>query len=186
MGGSVKVEILLTGMVSGLTILLGVITADWLKRLRDRTEYTRHVVLDISMGIRNFTDYLAGHLLETWHFSNEVRMSEAERDFFETYYSLAKELRELSESPSWPQRNAKRIRETAVALRVCVIANQNHCGSYKVLLNQESAEELFLLEWELRSGSFSRQDARTAAILIPEKADDLKRKMLGLEEAPES
>ena len=178
-----KAAILLTGVVSGLTILLGVITADWLKRLRDRTEYTRRVVLDISMGIRNFTDFLAGHLLETFHFSNEIRMSEDERNFFETYYSLAKELRELSESPSWPQRNARRIRATAVALRVCVIANQNHCGVYKILLDQKSAEELFLLEWELRSATHSKQDARTAAILIPEKADELKRKMLGLEEA---
>jgi hypothetical protein len=174
----VKIDILLSGVVSGLTILLGVITADWLKRLRDRTEYTRRVVLDITMGIRICTDYLAGHLLETFHFSNESRMSLDERNFFETYYSLAKDMRELSESPRWPQRNARRIRETAVALRVCLIANQNHCGIYKTLLNQESAEELFLLEWDLRSASHSRQDSRTAAILIPEKSEALKRRML--------
>jgi hypothetical protein len=181
----VKIDILLSGVASGLTILLGVITADWLKRLRDRTEYTRRVVLDITMGIRICTDYLAGHLLETFHFSNDSLMSLEERDFFGTYYSLAKELRELSESPRWPQRNARRIRETAVALRVCLIANQNHCGIYKVLLNKHSAEELFRLEWELRSASHSRQDARTASHLIPEKADDLKRRMLSGEAANE-
>jgi hypothetical protein len=178
-----KADILLSGLVSGVTILLGVITADWLKRLRDRTEYTRRVVLDITMGIRICTDYLAGHLLETFHFSNESRMSPDERDFFETYYSLAKELRELSESPRWPQRNARRIQETANALRVCLIANQNHCGIYKILLNKESGEELFLLEWDLRSASHSRQDARTASSLIPKKADDLKRRMLSKEAA---
>jgi hypothetical protein len=123
----VKIDILLSGMVSGLTILLVVITADWLKRLRDRTEYTRRVVLDITMGIRICTDYLAGHLLKTFHFSNESRMSKEERNFYDTYYSLAKESRELSESPRWPQRNS--------------------------------------------------------TSLIPEKADDLKRRMLSRESA---
>jgi hypothetical protein len=177
----VKIDILLSGLVSGLTILLGVITADWLKRLRDRTEHTRRIVMDIFQSVRVYTDYLAGHHLETFSFSSESRMSPGERTFLDTYVFLLKELRDLSESPKWPQRNARGIREAAVALRVCVIANSNHCGTYKVLLHQNNAEELFKLEYDMRVASFSGQDTQNASLLIPKKLEDLKRHMLSQE-----
>lgn len=176
-----KIDILLSGLASGLTILLGVITADWLKRLRDRTEYTRRIVLNIMQSVRVFTDYLAGHHLDTFGFSNESRMSQGERTFWDTYIFLQKELRDLSELPRWPQRNARGIREAAVALRVCVIANSNHCGTYQVLLQQNNAEELSQLEEDMRVSSFSGQDTRNTSLLIPEKLEDLKRRMLSQE-----
>ena len=176
-----KTDILLSGLVSGLTILLGVITADWLKRLRDRAAHTRRIVLDIMESVRVYTDYLAGHHLERFSFSSESRTSQGERSFWDTYIFLIKELRDLSESPRWPQRNARGIREAAVVLRVCLIANLEHCGNYKVLLHQNNAEELFQLEYDMRVASFSGQDAQNVSLLIPEKLEDLKRHMLSQE-----
>jgi hypothetical protein len=174
----VKTDSLLSGLVSGMTILLGVITADWLKRLRDRAEYTRRIASDISQSILSYVDFLTNHLLETFGNSTESRMSQDEKQLWDTYFFLVKELRELSESPKWPQRNAKGIREAALALRVCAYANLTHCGTYKVLLQPENAEELSRLETNLRDASRSRRDTKTITRLFLEKQEELKRQML--------
>jgi hypothetical protein len=182
-GGYVKTDIFLSGLVSGLTILFGVITADWLKRLRDRTEYTRRIVIDIWEGMSSYIDYLGAQLLESWGFSKGSRMSQDESDFVTSYAFLMKELRELSESPRWPQRNARRIREAALAFLVCVGANLNHCGTQQVLLAEENAEELMQLETDLRDASLSRRDARTIHRLISERQEEMKHQMLSREAA---
>jgi hypothetical protein len=179
----VKADILLSGLVSGITILLGVITADWLKRLRDRNEYTQRIVMDISQGFLIYVDYLAGHVLETVGISNESKLSQGEKDFWDNYIFLAKELRVLSETPRWPQRNARGIREAALALRVCAYANLHNCRIHKVPLHPDNATELERLEYELRDASRNKRDAKTVYRLASEKLDELKGQMLSRESA---
>ena len=121
-----KTDILLTGLVSGLTILLGVITAEWLKRLRDRISYTRRIVFDISICKLIFVSYLEDNLIEPFSYTSS-KTSEELREFKESVHVLVKELRDLSEVPKWPQRNARRIRQAAYNFRICLLASLQHC-----------------------------------------------------------
>jgi hypothetical protein len=177
----VKADILLSGLVSGITILLGVITADWLKRLRNRTEYTRRAAIDIWEGTAKCIDFLTVQPIESWGFSKVSIMSQNESDFLTLFAVLMKELRELSESPRWPQRNAKGIRKAAFALRVSFAANLNHCSSHKVLLHQENVEELIRLEVDLRLASLGSGDASTVTLLVSKKEEVLNHQMLSRE-----
>ncbi len=174
-------DILLTGLVSGLTILLGVFTADWLKRLRDRINYTRRVVVDISISKMKFVKYLRGHLIEDASSGSDSKVSEDESEFYKIYALLSKELRDLSEMPKWPQPNARRIRKAAANLRTCMFANTEHCAMYQVYLHQENAEELDRLGVELRSATRSKRAYETIMSDLSEKKEEFKRQMLSRE-----
>jgi hypothetical protein len=156
----VKTDILLTGLVSGLTILLGVITADWLKRLRDRINYARRITSDISHS-----------------------RSEDENELIETINLMLRELRDLSEIPRWPQRNARGIRQAASNFRICLFANAEHCQIYQLFLHEENAEELRRLELALRIATRSRRALETMTLHLSEKAEELKQQMLSREAA---
>ena len=88
-----KTDIFLSGLVSGLTILLGVIAAEWLRRLRDRISYTRRVVTDISVSKTNFISYLGDHLIEAYDFGSS-EISKGMREFREAFQMLLRELRD--------------------------------------------------------------------------------------------
>ena len=94
-----KTDIFLSGLVSGLTILLGVIAAEWLKRLRDRISYTRRVVSEIAVRKMNFVSYLRDHLLETYDLGSS-EISKGTHEFREVMHMLSIELRDLSDRKS--------------------------------------------------------------------------------------
>ena len=175
-----KTDILLTGLVSGLTILLGVITAEWLKRLRDRISYTKRIVFDISICKSIFVSYLEDHLVDPFGYTSS-KTSEELREFRESVHVLVKELRDLSEVPKWPQRNARRIRQAAYNFRICLLANLQHCEELQVLLHLENKEELDRLEVELRSATRSRRAFTAGMRDISEKKAELKAQMLSRE-----
>ena len=175
-----KTDILLTGLVSGLTILLGVITAEWLKRLRDRISYTRRIVFDISICKLIFVSYLEDNLIEPFSYTSS-KTSEELREFKESVHVLVKELRDLSEVPKWPQRNARRIRQAAYNFRICLLASLQHCEELQVLLHFENKEELDRLEVELRSATRSRRAFTAGMRDISEKKAELKAQMLSRE-----
>ena len=175
-----KTDIFLSGLVSGLTILLGVIAAEWLKRLRDRISYTRRVVTEIAVYKLNYISYLRDHLIEAYYYGS-LENSKGRREFFETFQMLSTELRDLSEIPRWPQRNARQIRQAATNFRICLFANMEHCIEHQVLLHQENAEELKRLELELRSATRSKRAYKTTMRDLAEKKAELKAQMLSRE-----
>jgi hypothetical protein len=179
----VKTDILLTGLVSGLTILLGVITADWLKRLRDRINYTRRITTDISHSVRKYIEYLGSQLSPRIEIGISFSRSQDENELIENFNFLLRELRDLSEIPRWPQRNARRIRQAAFDFRICVFANFEHCRIHQVLLHEENADELRRLELALRIATRSRRAFETMTRDISEKTEELKEQMLSREAA---
>ena len=175
-----KTDIFLSGLVSGLTILLGVIAAEWLKRLRDRISYTRRVVIDIWFCKMNLVSYLRDHLIGAFDFESS-ELAKGGHEFREVVQMLSTELRDLSEIPRWPQRNARQIRQAATNFRICLLANLEHCIEYKVLLHQENAKELNRLELELRSATRSKRAYKETTRGIEEKQAELKAQMLSRE-----
>jgi hypothetical protein len=177
----VKLDILLSGFISGLTILVGVIVADWLKRLRDRIDASRRAGSVIAENVRYFLDYLAGHVLEGPDFAFGAEKSDDEKIFMKDYDFFMRELENLAESPRWPQRNAKQIRKAAHQLTICIVANLYHCRAKKVLLHPENIKELNNLAWDLRDLTRSTLDRKTLRIFVLEKREELERRELSRE-----
>ena len=144
-------DIVLSGMISGATILLGVFTADWLRRLRNRVERSKLAVTDIWWGLEQITDYLSTHYLESYNTSDGVKQSQDEREFWLTVRSTDGKIMYLYHSTRWPQRDAKQIIEAAVRLVACAGANVNACGESRTLLQQEERHEIHTLYFELEN-----------------------------------
>ena len=87
-----KTDSLLSGLVSGLTILLDNITADLLKRLRDRIEASPPPASVIFETVQNYVDYLSRHVLVSVGSAFGVERSRDEKEFLDTFAFLTKEL----------------------------------------------------------------------------------------------
>ena len=135
-------DIVLSGLVSGTTILLGVFIADWLRRLRDRAEQLKHNVLDMRWDLAQTTDYLSTYILQGFGKGTNVAEAQYERDFWLMGKSAEGTLKSIVYSPRWPQRNAKETREAAIRLLVCVGAAINECEETKTLLHSEEIAEI--------------------------------------------
>jgi hypothetical protein len=142
-----KIDILLSGVVSGITILIGVITADWLKRLRDRINYTRRITVELTHRLKIFIEYLGSHLMARTDTGIGIERSEEELDLIEKFNFLIRELRDLSEIPRWPQRHARRLRQVAIDFRICLIANFEHCSIYQVVLHEKMQKSYYAWNW---------------------------------------
>jgi hypothetical protein len=173
-----KTDILLSGLVSGLTILLGVIVADWLKRLRDRIEASRRTASVILETVQNYVDYLSGHILVSVGSALGVERSRDEKEFLDIFAFLTKELEALADLPRWPQPDAKKMRRLAHQLFICVVANLYHCGTKKILMHSEDAKELNDLAYDLRDLTRTSLDRRTLRSSVPEKREELERRAL--------
>ena len=144
-------DTVLTGLISGATILLGVFTADWLRRLRNRVERSKLEVVDIWWGLEQILDYLSTHFLESYTPSSGVKQTHDEREFWLTVMSTDGKIMYLYHSTRWPQRNAKKIIEASVRLVACAAANVNSCGYSRTLLHQEERNETRTLFFELQN-----------------------------------
>lgn len=164
-------DILLSGMVSGATILLGVFIADWLRRLRDRVEQLKHNVLDMRWYLAQTIDYLSTYILEGYGKGTSVKQTQDERDFWLMGKSADGTLKAIVYSPHWPQRNAKKIREAAIRLLVCVGAAVNECEESKTLLHNEEIVELRTLYIKLQELVLSKDlvEYRSSLLAIKQK-----------------
>ena len=107
---------ILTGVIAGLTIILGMLTAEWLRTSRQQVELTRMRSVDLlthlDRYLYNFEDYMQDPL------SHE--QSHHAEDFVHVFISLGG----LARTTRWPQPNAKKIRKLALELHAKVGALQ--------------------------------------------------------------
>jgi hypothetical protein len=176
----VKFDIFLSGLVSGLTILLGVIFADWLKRLRDRVEASRLTASVILVKLGDYMDYLVCHTLEG-DFLDGVEKSRDEKEFIACFNEIIQEIETLAELPRWPQQNARQIREAANHLVICILANTYHCRAKRVRLQPENIKELTDLAFDLRDLNRSSLDRKTLRSSVLDKREELERQALSRE-----
>jgi hypothetical protein len=168
-----KSDIILSGLVSGATILLGVLIADWLKRFRNRVEQTRRAVRELHSPLNMVADFLAGNILGGYGFANDAPLTLGEKDFFNHGYTLRGSLDDLSESPRWPQMNARKIREGANTLLIALEANVERCAAERIRLDKTEGEELVRLYFALvdLTHRYSVHEARQKR--IEEKREEL-------------
>ena len=90
---------------AGLTVILGMLTAEWLRASREQVEMTRMRAIDLSTHLDrylyNFEEFMQDP------FSHE--QSHHAEDFAHVRISLGS----LARTTRWPQPNAKKIREMA-------------------------------------------------------------------------
>ena len=108
---------ILTGVIGGLTIILGMITAEWLRSCREQVEVTRirsHELLSLMhQYLFNFEEFMQNpYSKEHTHHMEEVNR---------IYYAL----RFLTLTTRWPQPNAGKIRDAARILFTKLIALQS-------------------------------------------------------------
>jgi hypothetical protein len=179
-------EIFLSGMVSGVTILLGVFIADWLRRLRERVELLKHNVLDMRWYLAQTIDYLSTYILEGYGKGSSVERTQDEREFWSMGKSADGTLKSIVYSPRWPQRNAKKIREAAIRLLVCIGAAINECEESRTLLHHEEIDEIHTLYFELQKLVLSKDllDYRSSLLAIKQKEIQAKKRSRERNETP--
>lgn len=96
---------ILTGVIAGLTIILGMLTAEWLRASREQVEVTRMRGIDLMAHLErylyNFEEYMQDPLShENSHHGEDMT-------------NVANSLGLLARTTRWPQPNAKKIRAMA-------------------------------------------------------------------------
>jgi hypothetical protein len=108
---------ILTGVIGGLTIILGMITAEWLRSSREQVELARvrysELFSRFQWFLYNYDDFMKDQ------FSAE--QSRHFEDFNRVFFTIAL----LGRTTRWPQPNAKKIREAARELGAKLGALQN-------------------------------------------------------------
>jgi len=120
---------ILTGVIAGLTIILGMITAEWLRSAREQVELTRirffELVSYLERFLYNFDDFMQDP------FSHD--QSRHLEDFFHVNSSATL----LARTTRWPQPNAKKIREGGHVLIVKVEAMQQDADENGIIWDLE-------------------------------------------------
>ena len=144
---------ILTGVIAGLTIILGMITAEWLRSAREQVELTRirffDLVSHLERYLYNFDDFM------------QDQFSHDQARHMDDFIHVGSSATMLSRTTHWPQPNAKKIREAG------------HDLSTKIEAMQLDADENGLI-WSLEDRMQIAFDIAKLAPLIwagtPEKA----------------
>ena len=94
---------ILTGVIAGLTIILGMIAAEWLRSAREQVELTRIRFFDLISHLERFL-YNFDEFMEDQFSHDKARHMD---DYLHVVASMAM----LTRTTRWPQPNAKKIRE---------------------------------------------------------------------------
>ena len=108
---------ILTGVIGGLTIILGMITAEWLRASREQVELTRLRYSELFSLLQKFL-YNYDDFMQDQFSVEQSRHFEDFNRIFPTLFLLVRTTR-------WPQPNAKKIREAALELGAKLGALQN-------------------------------------------------------------
>ena len=96
---------ILSGVIGGLTIILGMLTAEWLRSSRQRIEETRtsfkNLLMNLERLLYSFDEFAADQFSQDHYI------------YWDQYELCEDALLWLARSTRWPQPNAKKIRKVA-------------------------------------------------------------------------
>lgn len=96
---------ILTGVIGGLTVILGMLTAEWLRSAREQVDLTRmrfeELMTHLEKVLYNFDEFIGD------------QFSEAGARHWDDYNHVISSLIRLSRTTRWPQPNATMIRKAA-------------------------------------------------------------------------
>ena len=105
---------ILSGVIGGLTIILGMVTAEWLRSAREDAEANVSRLHTLQL---NFYSLVLHH-----DFSLEDSLSPRVQQKIEKFWEVQYQLHLLAVKTRWPQPNAKRIRLQSLLLEAKLVA----------------------------------------------------------------
>lgn len=105
---------ILTGVMAGLTIILGMLTAEWLRASREQVEVTRMRGLDLMTYLERYLYNFEEYMQEPFSHENSHHGEDLTK--------VANSLGLLARTTRWPQPNAKKIREIANETHIKLVA----------------------------------------------------------------
>ena len=94
---------ILTGVIGGLTIILGLITAEWLRSCREQVEFTRSSIHELLSLLQQYLYNFDEFMQDSFSKEHTHQIEEVGR----IYYAL----NSLMRTTHWPQPNARKIRD---------------------------------------------------------------------------
>lgn len=132
---------ILTGVIGGLTVILGMLTAEWLRTAREQVELSRMRLLELmshlNKVLHNFEDYFRDPY------------SEVGSRHMNDYNHVIASLRRLSRTTGWPQPNAIEIRSTSRDLLARMNALLRDAEENRYVWNLEERLEISVASKEL-------------------------------------
>ena len=126
---------ILTGVIGGLTIILGMITAEWLRSCREQVEFTRSRHLELLSQLQqylyNFEEFM------------QDPFSKERIHHFEEFHQIHSALDFLMLTTRWPQPNSGKIRDAARVLKAKLSALQRDAHENGHIWNLEKRMTLF-------------------------------------------
>ncbi len=149
---------ILTGVIAGLTIILGMLTAEWLRASREQVEVTR------MQGI-NLLTHLERYLYNFEEFMQDP-FSHEKSQHAEDLAHVATSLGSLHRTTRWPQPNAKKIRKMASEIHAKVGALQSDAFENGYIWSVDERLEVandFVPLWQLIWARSSQADSAITA-----------------------
>jgi len=132
---------ILTGIIGGLTVILGMLTAEWLRTAREQVELSRmrlqELMSHLDTVLHNFEDYF------------KDPYSEVGSRHLADYNHVIASLIRLSRTTGWPQPNAREIRSTSRDLLARMNALVRDAEENRYVWNLEERLEIALASKEL-------------------------------------
>ena len=160
---------ILTGVIGGLTVILGIITAEWLRSSREQVELTRLRYSELFSLLQKF--------LYNYEDFMQDQFSPEQSRHFEDFNRIFPTLALLMRTTQWPQPNAKKIREAALELAAKLGALQNDAHENGHIWSLEKRMALVLELGQISPLIWARK---------PEEVDEFKERSDKYRESPKN
>lgn len=160
---------ILTGVIGGLTVILGMLTAEWLRSSREQVELSRARLFELTSRLQdflyNYPDFMqAPFSLEQSH----------QRENFE-HIQMTMSL--IARMTRWPQPNAREIRERGLDLMAKMLAMQMDAHENGHIWTLEKRMALFLEMRQIAPLIWARK---------PDEMDEYKKRSDQYRESPQN
>ena len=133
---------ILSGVIGGLTIILGMLTAEWLRSSRQQIEETRASFMNLTLDLKRFLYSFDEFAVDQFSPQNYI--------FWEQYERCQVALLWLARSTRWPQPNAKKIRNLAQGLFIQFEAINADATENDYVWTMEERYELLAVLFQIR------------------------------------
>ena len=160
---------ILTGVIGGLTIILGMLTAEWLRASREQVELARARLFELTSRLQ---DFLYNHP-DFMHAPFSPEQSR-QRENFER---IQMTMNLIARTTRWPQPNAREIRDRSLDLLAKIVAMQTDAHENGHFWSLGKRMALFLEFREIAPLIWARK---------PEEIDEFKKRSDQYRESPQN
>ncbi len=160
---------ILTGVIGGLTVILGMLTAEWLRTSREQVELTRTRFFELTSRLQDF--------LYNYPDFMQAPFSLGQSHQLENFERIQMTMGLIARTTRWPQPNAREIRDRSLDLMAKLGAQQMDAHENGHFWSFEKRMALFLELRQILPLIWARK---------PEEIDEFKRRCDQYRESPQN